>query len=290
MSFKRILPALVLLGGLVGVAACLAGIATAWVAGSRLREVSDVVFNGIDDCLATARALVLGGQRRAQTLQITTDDIRQGLEEWTRQEAAERLASEFDIDDKAERLGAGLQEVNHYMERAATTVESVRQGLAVASYIGASRDQTIVDELYEQITSLRIQLQHVTDTVDGIRKGAAQIAAGELLPEQLNSLARLALRAVASLGEIDVRFGRAAERLSAVQTSSQELNSKALRWIVAGQVGAVLVFVWLAAGQAALCAFSWSRRRRGHLLRPETKALSGSAKSLPSAGAGGGLS
>jgi hypothetical protein len=271
MLFGRILPVLVLLGGLAGVAACLAGIAAAWVAGNRLRQANNVVFKEIDRSLATVRARVLVAQRRTQSLQITTDDIRQGLEKWTRQEAAERLTSEFDIEEKAQRLSAGLQEVNQFLELAAATMERVRQGVAFGGSIGAPTDTTIVDDLHAQMTSLRSQLKQLTETVDGIREGAAQIAAGEPLPERLNQLAQLALRAASTLGEVDVRLGSAVERLSAAQTRSHALKSKTLRWIVAGQVAAILVFAWLAAGQAAICALGWRRYRHDELLRPETK-------------------
>jgi len=265
MGFKRILPGLALISGGLGVATCAAGSVAVWAVGSRLSHVNQTVFEGINGSLATVHERVLSAQQRTQSLKLTTAEIRQGLEDRTRQEASQRVASRLDLESKAARVGAGLQEVDDLLELAGTTVESIRQAMSLGRSLGAPMDPSLVDNLPEQISSLQSQLEKAAVTVNGIRDAAARITAGPTRPDQLKQLVSWAVRAVATLGDIDVRLSKAVDRLAAAQSRSRQLTALSHRWIVTGQLGAMLLTAWMAAGQAALCVLGW--RHSGRLSR-----------------------
>ena len=104
MGFKRILPGLALISGGLGVATCAAGSVAVWAVGSRLSHVNQTVFEGIDGSLATVHDRVLSAQQRTQSLKLTTAEIRQGLEDRTRQAASQRVASRLDLESYAARV------------------------------------------------------------------------------------------------------------------------------------------------------------------------------------------
>ena len=68
---------------------------------------------------------------------------------------------------------------------------------------------------------MRGQLKQATETVDAIRERLAQAAEGETLEERISRFAQLALRVVATLGEIDSRLGQFADGFVATQANAR---------------------------------------------------------------------
>ncbi len=226
MRFKRPLAFFALSLGFLGVIACAAGIAAVWSVGSRLSQTNEKVFDAVDKSLVAVRDRVLKTQRRVQELKITTEDIRESLRNWTRKATSERLASRLAVGEKAEQLVLGLQQADLWLEMSGSSIQGVQQALELGSSMGAPVDSAFVDPLLEKLASLRSQLKKATDTVDGIRMRAAEIADGALPEERIDQAVQLALRVVVTLVEIDSRLGESANKLSEVQTKGQHLKSK----------------------------------------------------------------
>ena len=88
MRFKPLFALLALLLGMLGVVACGAGIAVVWSAASLLSRTNEKVFDQMDESLGTVRDHVLDAQRRVQESKITTEEIGQGLKNWTRKNSS----------------------------------------------------------------------------------------------------------------------------------------------------------------------------------------------------------
>jgi chromosome segregation ATPase len=123
-------------------------------------------------------------------------------------------------------------------------------------------DAASVDPLLEKLGALRSQLKKSTETVDGIRERTANAAEGEELEDRVNHVVQLALRLVATLGEMDVRLGESAERLADTQTKGRSLQATTRSYIVTAEVGAFLLIAWMAAGQVSLCRHGWKDARQ----------------------------
>lgn len=249
---KRLLRWFTVVLGSLGVLLCVAAAAVVWLTGSRLSQATDKVFDGIDRSLTASRDRVLGAQKRVQESKITTADVGQGVENWMRREAPDRLASRLDVEHKAERLASGLEQADLWLEASGTSLQGVQHAFEVARSLGAPADVSVFGPLLERLDAMRRQLKESTETVDAIRQRLAAAAEGETLDERINRVATLALRVVATLGEIDTRLGEFADGLVATRARGEHLKSQTHAYIVAAQIGALLLIVWMAAGQVSL--------------------------------------
>jgi hypothetical protein len=199
---------------------------------------------------------VLDVQKRVQDSKITTEDVRQGVEDWARREATQRLASRPEVENKVERLALGLRQADVWLEMSGTSIQAVQQAFELAS-----ADATVADPLLERLTDVRGRLKQATETVEAIRDRVVQAAEGESLEERIRRLAELALRVVATLGEIDSRLGQFAERFVTAQARGQERKDRTHNYIVMGKVCALVLILWMAVGQVFLGRHGWTRYR-----------------------------
>jgi hypothetical protein len=262
MSLKTLIALLVSVLGFLGVVACGAGIAVVWSAGSRLSRTNEKVFDQMDESLGTVRDHVLDAQRRVQESKITTEEIGQGLKNWTREKSSDQLETRLAIGDKTETLSQGLHQADVWLELSGSSFQNVRRALEMGNAIGAPVDTELVDPLIEELSKLRSQLGQATETVDGIHERVTEVSDGESREEKREQAVQLALRAVATLSEIDSRLGESADRLSETQTKGQQLKSRTQSYILAARIGVVLLIAWMALGQISLCLVGWKGYRQ----------------------------
>ena len=245
--------------GLLGVIVCLAAAVVVWFTGSRLSQASDKVLDGVDSTLAACRDRVLGAQKRVQEAKITTEDVRHGVENWVRMAATERLASRVDVEHKVGRLASGLEQADRWLEVSGASLHGVQQALDMARSLGSSADQANVNPLLERLEGVRGQLKQASAAVDAIREQLASAAEGATLEERIKRAAQLALRVLATVGEIDSHLGQVADGLIERQARVQQLKRQTHVYIVAAQVCLLLLIAWMAAGQVSLWRYSWRR-------------------------------
>jgi hypothetical protein len=208
------------------------------------------------------RDRVLDAQARVQESKLTTEDIQQSLKDFTRKKTSEKLENRLAIEKKTETLSKGLEQADLWLELSTTSIQNVEQVFELGNSLGAPVDPTSLEPLIGKLANLRSQLSQATETVEGIHERAAEIAEGEPRKERIEQAVQLALRAVATLGEIDSRLGESVDRLSETQTKGQQLKSRTHSYIFATQIGAVLLIAWMAVGQVCLCRSGWQAYRR----------------------------
>ena len=262
MRFKSIFRLLALLLGFLGVVVCGAGIAVVWAAGAKLSRTNEKVFDQIDESLGNVRDRLLDAQRRVQESKITTEDVQLSLKNWTRKKSSEQLESRLAIGDKTEALSQGLHQADVWLELSGTSFQNVQRALEMGRSLGAPVDTELVDPLIEKLANLRSQLGQATETVDGIHERVADRSEGEPREEKIEQAVQLALRAVATLSEIDSRLGESADHLSETQTKGQQLKSRTHAYILAARIGAVLLLAWMALGQVSLFRSGWNAYRQ----------------------------
>ena len=248
---------LALLFGVFGLVVCAAAIVVVWSMGSRLNQANEKVFDRIDTSLTAVRERILGAQQRVQESRITTDDIRQSLRNWTREETSERLATRLKVGEKAEQLELGLRQADQWLETSEASIQGVQQAFEIVSSLGAPVDAGFVDPLLERLAALRRQLKQSTETAAAIRENMAKAAESEAPEQRITQVAQFAQRVVATFGEIDTHLGQLLDRLSDTQTRGQHLKSKTHFSIVTAELCAVLLIAWMAAGQVCLCRHGW---------------------------------
>ncbi len=261
-KLPRLLPLLAAVLGLLGIVACVAAIAVVWSAGSRLSETNENVFDRFDKALAAVGSRAVDAQKRVEESKITTEDIRQSVRSWTGKEASERLASRLEVEEKAERLVAGLNQADAWLETSGASMQRVQQALVMGSSLGAPVDVELVDPLLEQLGAVRGRLQEATETIGGIHERVTKTNEDDGQEGRIDELAQLAVRVVATLGEVDSRLGESADKVADAQTKAQQLKSKTRSYIVLVGICAVLLIAWMMAGQVSLCRHGWKDYRQ----------------------------
>jgi hypothetical protein len=193
---------------------------------------------------------------------MTTEDIQQSLKDFTRKKTSEQLETRLAIEKKTETLSQGLQQADLWLQLSSTSIQSVQEALLLGDSLGAPVDPSSVEPLIGKLANLQNQLTQVTELVDGVHERAAETAKGEPREERIEQAAGLALRALATLGEVDARLGESATRLVETQTRGQQLKSKTHAYILAARVGLILLIAWMAAGQVCLCRSGRKAYRR----------------------------
>jgi len=254
--FARLFHLLTVSIGTLGVVVCVAAAVVVWRTADRLSHANEKVFDRVDTALAAGRARVLDVQKRVQESKITTEDVRQGVEDWARREATQRLASLPEVANKVERLASGLRQADGWLEMSGTSLQVVQQAFELAD-----ADAAVVDPLLERLVVLRDTLKQSIETVEAIRDRVARAAEGESLEDRISRLAQLALRVVATLTEVDSRLGQVAEGFVTAQARGQARKHRTHDYIVMGRVCALLLIAWMAVGQVFLARYGWTRSR-----------------------------
>lgn len=258
--FRRLSSLLAILLGLVGIVACAAVAVVVWYTASRLNKANANLFDAVDTSLMAVRDRALGAQKRVQESKITTEDIGQSLRNWTREETSQRIATRLKVAEKAERLAVGLRQADQRMETSEVSIQGVEQAFEIANSLGAAVDMESVDPLLAKLSDLRNKLKQSIETVEAIHEKISQMADGEAPEERITQVGKLAVRVVATLGQLDTRLAQLADRLSLAQTNGLHLKNKTRRYVIAAEVCAVLLIVWMAAGQVCLYRYGWNRR------------------------------
>ena len=150
---------LVVLIGVAGVAVCVFAGVTVGRTSMRLVDANQRVFDRVDAALAAGRDRVLDVQNRVRDSKITTEDVRQGVENWARREGSQRLASRPEVDLTIDRLASGLEQAGSWLEVSGASLQAAQQILDLARSMGASAEPTVIDPLLDRLSGLRRQIQ-----------------------------------------------------------------------------------------------------------------------------------
>src|SRR4051794_4999173 len=102
MPVKQVVAGLAVALGVVGVAACAAGVYEVWSVRSRLDRANDRIFARLDDGMASARDRIRRVQTRIRESRVTADEIGRGVKTWAADTAEERAAARVEIDRRAD--------------------------------------------------------------------------------------------------------------------------------------------------------------------------------------------
>ena len=260
--FKRLFNLMIASIGVLGVAVCIAAGVLVWLTGARLIQANEKLFERVDVALAAGRDRVLDVQKRVQESKITTEDVRQGVENWARREGSQRLASRPEVDLTVDRLAQGLKQADSWLELSGASLQNVQQAMDLARSMGASADAAVVDPLIERLAALRRQLAQSTEEVDAIRERVDRAAEGETLEDRVARLAQLTLRVIATLSDIDARLGQFADGFTATQVRGRQLENQTHRYIVIAAICALVLIAWMAVGQIFLSRHGWTQYQR----------------------------
>jgi len=259
---KRLGALLVAAGGAFGTILCLAAIAAAWLVAARLSDLNEFARDGIGRSSAAVHARLVNAQQLVARSKITSENVRQSVTDWTKQTAAKRVATKLDIQTKADQLDAGLAEIDRYLEVAGAAADGIHGTIVLARKLGVRVDEAAIDPAQTKLAALRLQISEASETLADIRRRVADVADGEPLGERAQRIVQLALRIVATVGEIDNRLAEAAQRLVDTQARARESKANVNFWILVGQFVVFAAMAWLALGQAVLAQRGWNAFRQ----------------------------
>jgi hypothetical protein len=271
MQFKRLVALLALAAGSVGILVCIVGAFAAWSLGARLERTNAAFFATIDKGLVAAQDRAHSLQERVEESKITSAEIDQRFRDWDTRKTKEALVSRVDIEGRAEKLSSHLETAESWLEKVADSIQSVQQIMELGNTIGATVDPATVQEVLTNILSVRNTLQETERKVAEIRKFAIN-QANESEEARVSRVTKLTGRVLLTIGEIDTRLEDSVIRLAELQTRARQSKTQISAYILVTTVACFLLLVWIAAGQAALCQWGWSNRKRpkaGSISEPE---------------------
>jgi len=262
MLFHRVAAVLILALGVIGVAVCAAGAYGVWLMGSRLDRANDKVFDAVDRGLGVVEDRVPVVRQRVKDSKVTTSEITDAVRGWAGKAAQDRIASQLEIESRAEKLSGHLRAADLRLEASADAVRDVRQMLELGQSLGARVDPTSTDAVLEMLAAVRGTVQQAERAVDGVR-GLASPGGGESVEDRLSRVATVSARVLLTLSEVDRRLDDLAARLSEIRAAARQLQATTSHDIVLASAVCYGLLAWGAAGQAALCGWGWGRRLRG---------------------------
>jgi len=248
--------------GIFGIVVCAAALVLLWMASTRLARATDSLFSKMDKSLAVVRQRVIQTGERVAAAKANTEELGATLRDWTKQEAARRLALELNVAEKSERLRAALQQADDSLEVAELSVGFVQDMLSINASTSAPSDSTLVDRLMEELASLRAQLAEATGFVARLQDWSVDTNNERPTEERIGQAAPLALRVVAALASLEPRLTKFTENMSAAQSKVQNLKAKTQSWILVITIGVTLLILLMAAGQIALCRLADQKQIR----------------------------
>jgi hypothetical protein len=241
----------------LGVVLCVAGSLGVWYVESRINRAREQVFERVDQAFANTNSRLIKTQELAAKSKIIVADVQQRLQDWTKQEAGDHLATRFDIESRVEQLTAGLRQAEVMLELSHETVGHVRQALEVGDELGFNLNADSVDPLLERLAEIKEDLGGAIDTAATLGQHLRGDRDDESLRPRLEQAATIAARLLATFGKVDSRLTSFQGRSTDAQNSIRELSRKVHARVVAVAICATLFLLWMAAGQ--LCLWRWAR-------------------------------
>jgi hypothetical protein len=245
-----------LLAGL-GTLLCVTGGLGVWYVQSRIDRARERAIERVDQAFANIDSRLIKSQELVAKSKITVAEVQQRLQDWTKQEAGDRLAERFDVESRLEHLAARLRQAEVMLDLSHETVEHVRQALEVGDELGLDLNADSVEPLLDRIAEIKDDLSRATATAASLGEQISGDPNDKSIGPRLEQAATIAARLLATFGKVDSRLTSFQGRLTDAQNSIRELSEKIHRRVVAAAFIATLFMLWMAAGQ--LCLWRWAR-------------------------------
>jgi len=244
--------------GILGALLCVVGSLGVWYIESRIDRSREQVFDRVDRSFSGINSRLVGIQDLAAKSKITVEEIQRRMQDWTKNEASDRLAARFDVEARVQQLTAGLRQTELMLELSHESFQNVRQAIELGAELGFPLNVDSVDPLIARIAEIKEDLSHAIDMAESLGQRIGEDPEDKSLGERLEQVATIAARLLATFGKVDSRLASFRGRLSDAQDAIRQLNSKTHTRVVAVAVCATLFLLWMAAGQ--LCLWRCARK------------------------------
>jgi hypothetical protein len=186
-----------------------------------------------------------------------TADIDNSLLGWIKREATQRQVLQLDVTEKTKRLASRLQQADLWLEVAESSLGLVREMLPSGTVTSPPEKTAVLDQLIDELASLRAQLTEASEVVDTIRERLTGPISESLAADIEQSLP-FTRRVAALLSSMNARVDMVEQRLSGTHTQVLDLGARAQRWILVAEIAVTLFLLWMTAGQLAFCLLAWT--------------------------------
>jgi chromosome segregation ATPase len=265
---KRLTGLVLVTLGAIGGVVCLAGVASVWIAGSRLQQVNSEAFRQADELIVQVdRRAALAGDAVGGTRELV-EELKQTVQDSAKELVAERVASLPEIDNLERRLASAMERADGLVQVSASTAELIEQVLATVGVIASERNVDLkgTSELTATIRSTRESLANAAERLADVQRSLAEIRHNRNVDVNLSQITKLSLGIVAKLDVVQEQLAGFRGRLDETKNRLGQLQDRIRAWVFAGQGLVMLLIVWIGAGQ--YCLVLQGRR----ILRPLSSA------------------
>ena len=210
------------------------------------------MFNEVDLSLSRVSERLGAIQEVAANAKFTVEELQQRISEIAHQEAIAQLADQFELKEKGQQLGAGLQQATLTVEAVKEAVEQVGKVVKMGNELGLSIDAAWLEPLLKAIADVQAELGRASEAAGNLSEHLGAGRDDATLGERAERVANVLARLLATFGNVDSRLEAFQDRLTASQANIKQVSSQTHFRMVAVAVVATLFLLWMAAGQVCL--------------------------------------
>jgi len=252
----RILGTFPLVLGFLGVAACLLGAYASWELATGARAANRQLFDAADHGLNTAETRLRRVQATVGNMRITREEFEEKIKSITQNQARERIAEELELAQRADRLSAMIDVADARLESALDSLGTLQKLLELCRSAGADVNPATIQEVSAVVAGVRGDFQQVGEKVREVRDFGKAIE-GESEGNRIARVVRVLTRVLATIADLDSRLNVGTERLEGLRIQTHTWQHRADVAIQRILAVALLVLVWIAAGQWTLFRSGW---------------------------------
>ena len=242
--------------GALGTLFCVVGGLGVWYVELRMDRAREQLFERADQSLSRIDRRLVDVQRLVAESKITVEEVRLRVQDWTKNEAGDRLAAEFDIEARVQRLVAGLRQAELMVELSDDTVQQVRQILELGVGLGLSITADSVDPLLKRLSEFKEELSRAIEIAESFGERIGDNRSDETQARRMEQIATVSVRLMATFGKVDSRLISFRDRLVDTRDAIGKVNARTRSRLIALAVCATLFLVWMGAGQ--VCLWRWA--------------------------------
>ncbi len=252
--------------GALGITLSLMAMAGVWVGTSRLQQFNTNVFSCTDEMIVRVDQRAARARDAVDETRTLTQDLTDALPEYLGERVRNEVATSTAADDVERRLTSTLRDANDLLELSTSAMELIVQSLAVidkrkVGQLPAGGSPRLIDQIHAAQASLANASERMVD----LEQLLVEFRNKRKVADDTGETRRISVDILARLDVVQECLTVLRSQLKGAREQLARLRDRIAAWILIGRILALLLIVWIGAGQYCLAA------RGCQTLRAQTK-------------------
>ncbi|MEQ9380072.1 MAG: hypothetical protein RJP95_04365 [Pirellulales bacterium] len=238
--------------GLLGAAICGLSVVAVWFAVVRIDRATERMYERVDHAFEVAGTRLADLQQTVAGATITAEGMRESLRGAAAERVRENVDSLLQPEEHIERLEGNLMQAGLLLDASSEVVLHIQESLDLVASLGMPVSVEALAPVLERVDQLNREVAAASEMVASIGERLSSGEVNSAAASRGEQALALAVRLLATLGEVDRLIAAVQRRLSETQERVAVFEqSVRTRVHIAAAVVSCLI-VWMGAGQVAL--------------------------------------